>query len=463
MLRRARSLLGLGTAMAVGLSLAACTGDGSEEADVPQQTVTRPAKPTKLTFGAWGAPEEVAAYERVASSYNAVTDESDVTVTPYPSSGDLISAVESGEAPDVFLVSRRDLLTLTENDLNRPLSDLLEERGVDFGDTYSRDALEAFSSERELQCMPYGISPDVVYYNTDLIDFEAMAARGLEVPNTLVPPATPRWSFEMFAAAAEFGTKPRRDVAGLYVEPTLRGLAPFIYSGGGEVWDDDQDPSSLALAEGDTREALEASLPLLRDARLTLSPDRLARRSAVEWFERGKLAMMVGTREVVPQLRDVEGLDFDVMPIPVIDDDATVGDVSGICVSQDARSVPEAADFLVHAISADSVRQVALAGYLSPANQTVALSDTFLAPVQMPQRGSVFVLGARAMRIDPLVDDDTALEAAVGPDVASLLTQPVLAAEDIETITTAVDEASRAVLDPESLEDEDSEDDPSAE
>lgn len=454
MLRRARTTLGLGTVLAMGLTLAACTG--GVDAEAPQQTVTRAAKPTKLTFGAWGAPEEIAAYERVAASYNAVTDESDVKVTAYPTAGALMDAVEAGKGPDVFLVSRRDLLTLTENNLNRPLSGLLEERGVDFGDTYSRDALEAFSSERELQCMPYGISPDVVYYNTDLIDFEAMAARGLEVPNTLQAPATPRWSFEMFQAAAEYGTKPRRNVAGLYVEPTLRGLAPFVYSGGGQVWDDDQEPTSLALSEGDSRDALETSLPLLRDARLTLSPERLAKRSALEWFERGKLAMMVGTREVVPQLREVEGLSFDVLPIPVIDDDATVGDVSGVCVSQTARSVSEAADFLVQAISADSVRQVAQAGYLSPANQTVALSDAFLEPYQMPGRGSVFVFGARAMRIAPLLADDAALEAAVAPAVASLLTQPVLGPDDIEAITTTVDEASRTVLDPESLKDDSS-------
>ena len=84
--------------------------------------------------------------------------------------------------PDVFLVSRRDLRWFTESELTRPVDTLLDERGVDFGDVYSRDALEAFSSDNRLQCMPYGVSPQVVFYNEDLVDFVRMELRGLDVP-----------------------------------------------------------------------------------------------------------------------------------------------------------------------------------------------------------------------------------------------------------------------------------------
>ncbi|MCY7396335.1 MAG: extracellular solute-binding protein [Nocardioides sp.] len=454
MKRRGRRLLALGAAITLAVAMTACTGDAAEP---PPQTVTRPAKPDKLTFGVFGNQDEVGAYQQVADSYNAVTDESDVSLAPYATEDELMAAVDAGEVPDVFLVSRRDLAALTDDGLNRPLSDLLEERGVDFGDTYSRDALEAFSSERELQCMPYGIAPDVVYYNTDLVDFDAMAERGLLVPDTLVEPAIPRWSLEMFQAAAEFATKPRRKISGLYVEPTLRGLAPFIYSAGGELYDDDEAPTSLAFSEGDTRDALTATLPLLRDARLSLSDEQLARATPQEWFERGRLAMLVGTRSLVPELRAVEGLDFDVMPIPVVDDDATVGDITGICVSAEADTVSESADFLVHAISGDSVRQVVAAGYLSPANQTVALSEDFLDPTELPEHSSVFVASVRAMRIPPLLRDRDELLAATEADVRSLITLPILEPADIEAITTAIDEESRTVLDPEAVPSESAE------
>mgnify|MGYP003338914149 CR=1 FL=1 len=35
--------------------------------------------------------------------------------------------------------------------------ELLDERNVDFGDGYSRDAIEGFSADRKLQCMPYAV------------------------------------------------------------------------------------------------------------------------------------------------------------------------------------------------------------------------------------------------------------------------------------------------------------------
>jgi multiple sugar transport system substrate-binding protein len=416
----------------------------------------KPVKPVKLTFGVFGTQDEVTAYQRVANSYNAVTDESDVTLTPYGSESDLVAGLRDGTVPDVFLVSRGDLPFVQDAKLNRPLSGLLDERGVDFGDGYSRDALEAFSFDRDIQCMPYGISPDVVYYNKRWIDFDKMLARGLPAP-TIDPEDTrtsPRWSFTGFEAAAQFGTRPRRGIAGVYVDPTLRGLAPFIYSGGGDVFDDDDNPTSLALSDGSSRDALGAVLPLLRNPELTLSADQLAQASPLQWFKRGKLAMIVGTRDLVPRLRGVEGLDFDVMPMPVVDDAATVGDVTGICLSAKAADTDEAADFLVHAISAESVGQVVQAGALAPANQAVALSDTFLQPDQLPVHSSVFVSSVRDMVVPPLLPQRQELSDLVSADVRLLFTTPVLD-PDLEALTTRIDEESRTVLDPGS-------DDPSA-
>lgn len=443
----------LGAGIALALALSGCSGD-SGDADPAPPTVTRTAKPVDLTFGVWGNEAEVTAYQAVANSYNEVTDESNVTLQPYASESDLMAAVDAGTVPDVFLVSRQDLATLRENKVNRPLSDLLDERAVDFGDGYSRAALEAFSVDRELQCMPYGIAPDVVYYNKSLVDFDKMAARGLLVPSPVVAPKSPRWSFAMFQAAAEFATRPRRNIHGLYVDPTLRGLAPFIYSGGGDLFNDDEQPTSLAFSSSETRNALGATLPLLRYVPLSLTAEQLEQATPQTWFERGKLAMMVGNRGLLPELRGVEGLDFDVMPMPVVDGDATVGDITGICVSEKSTSISEAADFLVHAISNASVRQVVQAGYLSPANQTVALSDDFLQPGQLPEHSSVFVSSVRAMRIPPLLNDDGELRAAVEADVRSLITTPILEPADIEAITTKIDDESQVILDPASVADE---------
>ena len=84
----------------------------------------------------------------------------------------------------------------------------------------------------ELQCMAYSVSPMVIYYNTDLVDFDKMERRGLDVPAADEDGVRDRWTLAEFAAAAQFASR-RGDRRGVWIDPTLQGLAPFIYSGGG--------------------------------------------------------------------------------------------------------------------------------------------------------------------------------------------------------------------------------------
>ncbi len=398
----------MGLVMVLAATLAACEAD-SQPPPAPTATTASPDAPTQLSFGVYGPPEEIAAFRSVVESYNVLSGGSEVTLRSWPDRAGMMHSLESGgKVPDVFLASRTDLAGLRERRITAPVDALLDERGVDFGDGYSRDALQAFSADNRLQCMPYGISPRVIYYNTDLVDFDRMAARGLEVPD-LTDATSIRWSFEEFQAAAEFATRPRQGTRGLYIDPTLRGLAPFIVSGGGSVFDDPETPTSLAFSDSDTQAALERTLELLRDPQLTLTDRQLSKASPLEWFERGRLAMIAGTRELVPRLRQVQGLNFDVLPMPTLDTAATTGDITGMCLSAQSEDGAEAADFMVHALSSVSVSRVVRAGYLAPANLEVALSDEFLQPGRQPAARSGLQL-QRALAADQ--------SAALGPDRA---------------------------------------------
>ncbi|WKN49369.1 extracellular solute-binding protein [Nocardioides sp. Arc9.136] len=446
-LRRGRRTALAALAMVLSTGAVACTGDGGEE---PAPEPTRRAAPTQLLFGVWGSDEEVAAYQAMVDTYNAEADDSQVELRSWPDRAALEDALEAGgKVPDVFLASRRDLKWLVDEGLTQPVDELLDERGTAFGDNYSRDALTAFSADARLQCMPYGISPMVVFYNTELVDFERMRNRDLPAPSS---PEDERWSFEEFVASADFSTRPRLRTRGVHVDPTLAGLAPFVYSGGGEVFDDQTDPTSTAFASEGSREALTRTLELLRNPQLTLTEKQLQRATPQEWFERGRLGMMTGFRSMVPELRKVPGLQFDVMPIPTLGTYATVGDITGLCLSSSAASTAEGADFLVHATSTESVTRVVRAGYLVPANLEVAYSDDFLQPDRQPSHGAVFTDSIRALRLPPLLDTWDELEAALEGDLRSLVTAaPEL---DLEAVTEQIDLDSRTVLDPESLESE---------
>lgn len=428
-------------ALVVGTT-AACTSSEDPEPS-PEPT----GEPVRLSFGTTGSDAEAGAWDRVAADFDGGDDVTVDTVRLPEEVGALEAQADAGNLPDVFLADRSDLAWLVENEAVQPVDELLDERGVDFGDRYSRDALQAFSSDNALQCMPVGISPMVVYYNTDLIDFDRMRARGLDAPAS-----TNGWTLGSFAAAAEFATRPGRGTRGLHIDPTLRGFAPLVYSAGGQVFDDEVEPSSLSFSSDETRSALETFLPLLRNRPLNLTADQLERRSALEWFERGRVGMIAGTRELVPELRRVDGLRFDVMPMPFLGDDATVGDVTGLCLSAETKDPAVAADFLVHALSAESIGRVTRVGELVPADLEVSVSDDFVQPARQPRNPQVFTESIRDIRLAPLLDTDGALSDAAAPFLAEMVDEPVLAPEDLEVLGAEIDLASREVLSPDDID-----------
>ena len=444
--RRGRRLVP-SVAVLLVASLAAVGCDaGVDPAPVP--SATAPSKPAKLTFGMYGPADEIDAFQNVVDVFNSLSDESRVTVSPYSDHSALIEAVKSGDPlPDVFLASRSDLAWLLDQKLTQPVDEMLDERGVDFGDGYSRDALQAFSADNRLQCMPYGISPMVIYYNKALVNFDKMTARGLDTPDlgTEAEPRDPRWTFDQFAAAAQFATKPGKKSRGVYVDPSLRGLAPFIYSGGGTLFDDQENPTTLAFSDGGTQAALERALVLLRNPELTLTSRQLGRATPLKWFERGRLGMIEGYRSLVPELRQVQGLDFDVMPMPSLGSSATSGDLTALCISADTANASEAADFVAHAVSTESVSRVVSTGYLAPANLEVSLSDDFLQPGRLPVHSTVFNSSVRAVVIPPLIASWADLEASVATSIHELLTVPVL---DLVALGAQIDAESQPVLDP---------------
>ena len=156
--------------------------------------------------------------------------------------------------------------------------------------------------------------------------------------------------------------------------------------------------------------------------------------------------MITGTRALTPQLRNVDGLDFDVMPMPLIDDQVSVGDMTGLCISSDNENLARTADVLVSLIDDEAVAEVAAEGYLVPANLGVALTDEFLQPLQMPRNANIFNTSVRDLVVNDLLSPDSPLSQAVQPAVRDLFTAPVL--DDLEQRTTLIDTVSRSVLDP---------------
>ncbi|MGA8245406.1 MAG: extracellular solute-binding protein [Nocardioides sp.] len=424
-----------------GVVLAGCDSSSSSSAGPGPSSPPTSSAPVQLpkqtlTFGVIGASAEIAAYRQMASRFAPLNRQVTVQVESWPDEDAMIADLRNGaKVPDVFLAARRDLAWLDQHQLVQPVDQLLDDRGVDFGDDYPRTSLTAFGTDNRLDCLPYDIDPSVIFINKRLVHFRRMKVD---------PPAAGQgWTLDQFAATARWAVRHHPGVTGAYLGRTIDGVGPFVLSGGGQLFAGGEPPSSLGLSSPASQQALTRTRRALRGKHLTLSQAQLARRTPEQWFADGRLAMIEATRRLVPQLRSRLGLDFDVMPMPSLGSPATTGELTGLCVSRRARDSGTAADFVVYASSPDALGEVASAGYLQPANQTAALSNAFLQPGHLPKHASVFTFSVKSMVYPPVLGQWDELDAAVSPMLEHLFRSPP---SRIPALTRRIDAASRPIL-----------------
>jgi multiple sugar transport system substrate-binding protein len=435
----------VGAALLCALVAGCTTADPERNAPNPSPTApSTPPEPVTVSLGVYGPEPLLDAYAELAERFSDEHPNVTVDLRTHDEAEDVLAEIEEGDAPDVFLMAQRHVPGLVEEERVQPVDGLLEARQVDFGDGYQRGGLTAFAADAALQCMPHDVSPIVVYYNKDLVDLSRLGTEEEAPPNAL-----DGWTWEMFAEAARQAS--RGATHGVHIDPSLESLAPFIWSAGGEIVDDVQGPTTLTLSSGESREALEQVLALVRDPRVTPSLEELDAEDAVDRFADGELAMVLGSRALTPELRDEEDLEFDVMPLPRISRLRTVADMNGYCISADTEHVEAASDLLAFAVGSEGAAITARTGYVVPSNLEVAHSADFDDATQEPESSFIFNEGVRRAQNLPFVGTWPALSASVEPDLVELFYAPVI---ELDVLLEEIDAGSTQVLAPESEEPE---------
>ncbi|MFT4082322.1 MAG: extracellular solute-binding protein [Nocardioides sp.] len=464
---RFRRLVWTAGALALSCALTACGGEDSSSSSASASTSgssspsasgtssvesspTVAPKPVTLTIGLVGSKPLVRAYAKVARDYDDVQPSVTIKITRWSDEEAMTTDLASGgDAPDLFLAPSAELTTLESAGVVRPVDDYLEARNVDLGDGYSRAALEEFSRDRELQCMPYVASPQVTYVNTDLVGDKAMKAAGMDVSDE----DDTGWSVDQFSSVMDYVAQHHADVAGVYVDRSLSGLAPWLAGAGGTLVDSTTAPTRTAL--GDSVEALDQVLPVLDESRTTITDETTDSAAALRMFERGKLAVLVGDRSLVPTLRATAGLHWDVRTMP--GGQGTAGDYTGLCLSQSTDHPEAAADLLAYLISTGSVEDLSRSGYFVPVNQQVALGDIFLQPYARPANAKAYTSSIGSMQPLPTQSELATLRGEVGTQVDRLFALSFPAASQsgsddtpsvVQRLATRIDRRSAVAFPP---------------
>lgn len=373
----------------------------------------RPDKPT-VSFMIFGGPEELAAYESLVAAFHEAQADVLVELRYVPDQAEyrrrLAADFSAGAAPDVMLLNYRRFATFAGQGGLQPLGDYLARSALlEEADFYAQ-VIDSFRFADQLWCIPQNMSSLVVYYNQDLFD-----AAGLSYP-------ADDWTWGDFLQAAQRLTVDwdgdgRSDQYGTGIEPTLNRLAPFIWQAGGELVDDIENPTRLAL---DSPAAL-AGLQWFVDLQTVhgVAPDALAQsaESNESRFLNGTLAMYFNSRRGVPTYRTITDFIWDVAPLPRGVQQAGILHSDGYCMAATSKEKEAAWRFIEFANSTTGQELVARTGRTVPSLRAVAESPAFLEPGQAPARSTVFLDTIDAVRAVPVMANWPIIEDTASQDI----------------------------------------------
>ena len=373
----ARRIAPIAAALAVALVATACS-DGAT------------AK-TRVVLQAFADPAESAAYQRLISAFEQENQDVEVKLVPVGSQGDHVAKLatdfSAGNPPDLFLINYRRFGQFADNGVLEPLRAHLERSRVFKVDDMYPQAVDAFTFEGTLLCLPQNISTPVIYWNRELFSEAGLA-----------PPAD-GWTWDDMLATAKALTKDDNgdgiiDIRGLGFEPSLNRFAPFIWQAGGSIVDDLENPTKMSLFDPGAIEALKFISELQYKHHVVPTRPEFESEDPEHMFANGRLGMLIESRRATTALRVVESLDWDVAPLPVHPErrePAVMLHSDAYCMAKSSTVKNAAFRFVEFALGPKGAPILARTGRTVPSLRSVAESRAFLDPGQPPESAQVFL------------------------------------------------------------------------
>jgi multiple sugar transport system substrate-binding protein len=360
--------------------MAGCGGDGATKGEGKESG--------EVSFMVFGDPEEIQAYRDVIAAYENENPDVDVKMIEASDRDDLIARLSTsfaaGTPPDLFLLNYRFYAQYAARGVLEPIEDRVDDSDVFEQEDFYEEAMNAFRFNDTLTCLPQNISSLVVYYNKNLFK-EAGVAEPKE-----------GWKWDDMVAAAKKLTKDsngdgKAEVHGLGIESSLIRIAPFVWSAGGDLVDDDEDPTHFTLDTPEAEVALERFLQLHVTDKVTPSEEEVEAEDDETRFQNGRMAMVLSSRRSTPTFRTIQKFDWDVAALPQHEQQAGILHSDAYCLTKASDNKDAAWSFMEYALGPEGAPIVAKSGRTVPSLKSVAESDAFLDPTAKPANSQVFL------------------------------------------------------------------------
>ena len=296
----------------------------------------------------------------------------------------LSTSFAGGDPPDIFLINYRFFGQFASRGAIDAIEDrVAESDAFDESDFYPQ-ALDAFRFGGKLTCLPQNVSSLVVYYNKDLFRKAGVA------------PPRAGWTWHDMVEKALALTRDddgdgNPDRYGLGVEPTLIRIAPFLWSNGAQLVDDDERPTRFTLDTPAAQAAMKEFFDLRQLHLVVPSEVEIEAEDDESRFLNGRTAMVLSSRRATPTFRTITAFEWDVAPLPRHERPAGILHSDAYCMSAASKNKDAAWRFVEFALGREGQRITARSGRTVPSLIEVSRSEAFLDPEARPASSHVFL------------------------------------------------------------------------
>ena len=319
-----------------------------------------------MTFG---EPEEIKAYRTLVSSFEKQNKDIDVKLIEASDRSDLLARLSTsfagGTPPDLFLLNYRFYAQFAARGVLEPIQSRVNSSKLFRQKDFYKQALDAFKFDGDTHL------PAAEHLEPRrLLQQEALQpGEGRRPQGRLDVEADDRQGEEAYEGPER---RQKTDQYGLGVEASIIRLAPFVWSNGGQIVDNQRSPTRLTLTTPAAQGALKEFLKLHTVYGVIPGDVELESEDDESRFQNGREAMILSSRRSMPTFRTIKSFDWDVAPLPKFKKQAGILHSDAYCMAKASKVKNEAWKFIEYAVGPKGAPVIARTGRTVPSLKSVS-------------------------------------------------------------------------------------------
>jgi multiple sugar transport system substrate-binding protein len=262
---------------------------------------------TTIKYAFWGNPDAIGVEKDIIDQFQK--ENPTIKVEPIVAGYNdyhtkLLTMMAGGAAPDVMRVDSYYFTDFMQVGALKDIGPMIKKDKIDLS-SYYQQGIEECTFKGNLYGLPWATSPLYMFVNLDVLE-----KAGLKMPPL-------DWTWDDFVAICKKVTKGEGadKVYGFGHDPaTISTILPWVWANGGDLFNADR--TKFTLDQAAAVQAIQRLADLLKQG--YLPPETVSATADINTrlFVNGKIAMRMGSAAEILSTQKVEGVRFEVLPMP---------------------------------------------------------------------------------------------------------------------------------------------------